>query len=101
MEEENKDKRGEIDVGYVARLARLYLSDAETATFQRQLGDVVEYVRKIGKLDLAGIEPTSHTRPVHNVYRDDVLRPGLSHEVVMENAPLERSGQFGVPSIIE
>ena len=33
-----------IEVSYVAHLARLKLSDEETATFQKQLGDILQYV---------------------------------------------------------
>ena len=91
----------EIDVAYVARLARLALSDEEVATFQGQLGDIVEYVRKLGELDLSGIEPTSHAHPVYNVLRKDGVREGLAHDTVMANAPSSRDGQFIVPKIVE
>jgi len=94
----NADK---IDVAYVARLARLYLTDEEQAEFQGQLEQVVEYVRKIGDLDLEGIEPTSHAHLVQNVLRPDETRPGLGHEQVMKNAPADTDGQFKVPRIIE
>ncbi|MFC1462459.1 Asp-tRNA(Asn)/Glu-tRNA(Gln) amidotransferase subunit GatC [Verrucomicrobiota bacterium] len=94
----NTDK---IDVAYVARLARLYLTEEERAEFQGQLEQVVEYVRKIGDLDLEGIEPTSHAHLVQNVLRRDETRPGLEHEQVMENAPASADGQFSVPKIIE
>ncbi len=90
-----------IDVAYVAHLARLRLSDEEIATFQHQLEDVVEYVRKLGELDLGDIEPTSHAHPVHNVFRKDEVRPGLDHDGVMANAPAQRDGEFQVPKIVE
>ena len=90
-----------IDVRYVAHLARLYLDDAEVKTFQGQLEGIVQYVQQIGELNLSGIEPTSHARPVLNVLREDAVLPGLDHEVVMDNAPKEKNGQFSVPQIIE
>lgn len=95
-------KRGvEIDVAYVARLARLHLDDEEMATFQEQLGSIVEYVNKINRLDLSEIEPTSHAQPVQNVFRADEVRPGLDHDAVMRNAPASKDGQFSVPLIVE
>ena len=90
-----------IDVAYVARLARLHLTDAECAEFQGQLEQVVEYVRKIGDLALDGIEPTSHAHLVQNVMRRDETRDGLQHEQVMGNSPANTDGQFSVPRIIE
>jgi len=53
MSGNGNNDRDHIDVAYVARLARLRLSDEEVATFQHQLEDVVSYVRKIGELDLS------------------------------------------------
>ena len=90
-----------IDVEYVACLARLQLSDREIEAFQSQLGDIVEYVKKINELDLSGIESTSHTHPVHNIFREDVTKHGLSRNDVIANAPLSREGQFIVPKIVE
>jgi aspartyl-tRNA(Asn)/glutamyl-tRNA(Gln) amidotransferase subunit C len=46
----------DIDVAYVANLARLDLSAEETALFQDQLGDVLKYV---AKLQLNKVQQTS------------------------------------------
>ena len=91
----------QIDVKYVARLARLYLTEEETRTFQGQLDDILAYVRQISQLNLAGIEPTSHTRPLSNVFRKDAVKPGLDREVVLQNAPATTNEQFTVPKIVE
>lgn len=94
----NTDK---IDVSYVAHLARMHLTEEERKLFQGQMEHILDYVDKIGELDLKGIEPTSHTKPVNNVFRDDVGKPGLDRSVVMDNAPESVDGQFTVPRIIE
>ena len=91
----------QINVEYVARLARLRLTADETRAFQDQLGHVLTYVRQIGKLDLSGIEPTSHARPLSNVFRKDEVRPGLDREEVLRNAPATTNEQFTVPKIVE
>ena len=91
----------EIDVAYVANLARLELDAESCALFQRQLGTIVDYVRQIGELDLEGIEPTSHGQPVYNVFREDVERVGLEHEQVLANAPARLDDEFKVPRIVE
>lgn len=92
---------GTIDVAYVARLARLDLTDQERDTFQEQLGHVLTYVEKIRELDLSGVEPTSHAGDLRNVFRADDARPGLDPAEVMRNAPAARDGLFMVPKIIE
>ncbi len=90
-----------IDVGYVAHLARLELSDEETASFQSQLDNILGHVKELGALDVEGIEPTAHAIPVLNVLRADEPRPCLDHDTAMANAPEEKQGQFLVPRIIE
>jgi len=94
-------KAGSIDVGYVAHLARLALTDSEIERLQRELSQVVAYVDQLAELDLAGIEPTAHATRVENVFREDEPQPGLSHEQVMANAPVSARGQFLVPKILE
>ena len=90
-----------VDVAYVAHLARLYLSDEEIKTFQGQMDHIVKYVDKIRELDLANVEPTSHAVAVRNVFREDVVKPGLDVEQAMANAPAQVSNQFQVPKIVE
>jgi aspartyl-tRNA(Asn)/glutamyl-tRNA(Gln) amidotransferase subunit C len=90
-----------IDVGYVARLARLELTPEETHRFQGQLDQIVAYVRQIQEPDVTGIEPMSHAHPVRNVFREDEVKPGLDRETGLANAPRPIAGQFAVPRIIE
>ncbi len=88
------------DVEHVARLARLALSEDEKETFRRQLSDVLEHARVISEVDTEGVEPTSHTLPLVNVFRDDVARPSLPTEEVTSNAPWAADGAFRVPRIV-
>ena len=91
----------QMDVAYVARLARLQLADEEVRTFGEQLQQVVAHIRKINQLDLRGIEPTSHAHPVRNVFRKDEVKPGLERDAVLANAPVHGGEQFIVPKIVE
>lgn len=94
-------KPDSIDVAYVARLARLQLSEEERRAFQEQLQDIVGYVRKVQELDVSSVEPMSHGIPVNNVFRTDEPVDGLPRETVLANAPAHRDGQFTVPKIVE
>lgn len=90
-----------IDVGYVANLARIELTDEEKAQFQTQLGEVLTYVHQLDELDLDGIEPTAHGMPMFNVLREDVIEPSLPHDAVMANAPKSSNGHIAVPKIMD
>jgi aspartyl-tRNA(Asn)/glutamyl-tRNA(Gln) amidotransferase subunit C len=84
---------------YVARLARLELTDDEVQRFSGELSNVLDHIEKISELgDLADIEPTSHVVAVENVLRADEPRPSLPREVALENAPDPALGGFRVPS---
>jgi len=94
-------KTGSLDVGYVAHLARIHLTDEETSAFQGQLEQVVDYVRQLEEVDVEGVEPMAHAVPMHNVLRKDEARPSLDRDEALANAPASKGGQFVVPRILE
>jgi aspartyl-tRNA(Asn)/glutamyl-tRNA(Gln) amidotransferase subunit C len=92
---------GNIDVAYVAHLARIHLSDAEKAQMSAQLKDILSYVAKLNELDVSGVEPTAHATPLSNVLRKDEVRPSIDPAQVLNNAPEQARGLFIVPKIVE
>lgn len=91
----------DIDVTYVAHLARLSLTPEEAKKFGGQLGNVLGYIEKLKELDVNGIEPTAHAFPLTNVTRPDEVRPSMAHEDALRNAPSQANGLFMVPKIVE
>jgi aspartyl-tRNA(Asn)/glutamyl-tRNA(Gln) amidotransferase subunit C len=90
-----------FDVDYVAHLARLTLTAEEKATFEAQLGQVLDYIEQLKEVDVTGVEPTAHAIPLCNVTRPDETRPSLSNEDALRNAPAKANGLFVVPKIVE
>ena len=91
----------EIDVKYVAHLARLSLSPEEEQKISEQLGNILGYIEKLKEVDVSGVEPTAHAFPLVNVTRADEVRPCLSQEEALRNAPAQANGLFIVPKIVE
>ena len=91
----------EIDVKYVAHLARISLSPEEEKKLGAQLGNILGYIEKLRELDISGVEPTAHAVPLVNVARVDEVRPSLPHAEALRNAPRQASGLFIVPKIVE
>jgi aspartyl-tRNA(Asn)/glutamyl-tRNA(Gln) amidotransferase subunit C len=89
----------EIDVRYVADLARLDLTDAEAATFQKQLSSILGYVAQLEKVDVSGVPAFSG--PVVNNLREDVAGESLPVEVALSNAPKQDNNLIVVPKMIE
>jgi len=91
----------EKEVEYVARLARLKLTEEEKVKYTRQLGDILKYMNKLNELNTEKVEPTSHVLPLSNVFREDVVKPSLKQEEVLANAPEVEYGHFKVKKVIE
>jgi aspartyl-tRNA(Asn)/glutamyl-tRNA(Gln) amidotransferase subunit C len=86
-------------VHYVARLARLELSEDEVERFSGELSKVLDHIETIGELgDLAEVAPTSHVVELENVLRADEPRPSLPRDVALAAAPDAAAGGFRVPS---
>jgi aspartyl-tRNA(Asn)/glutamyl-tRNA(Gln) amidotransferase subunit C len=91
----------EIDVKYVAHLARLTLSAEEEQKLSFQLGNILDYIEKLKEADVAGVEPTAHAFPLVNVTRPDETHPSMAGEEALRNAPATAGGLFIVPKIVE
>ena len=91
----------DLNLEYVANLARLALTAAEQEKFSRQLGDILHYVEKLKQVDVTGVEPMAHASPVFNVWESDVARPGLPVEQALRNAPEQRDHMIVVPKVVE
>ena len=89
------------NVAQVAALARLELSGDEQERMKSQLNDILEQFSRLQELDTDGVEPTSHSLPMRNVFRDDIARTSLPRDAATRNAPEKRDGNFIVPQIVE
>jgi aspartyl-tRNA(Asn)/glutamyl-tRNA(Gln) amidotransferase subunit C len=87
-------------VSEVAKLARLELPADRLAKLTGQLESILEYVAKIGEVDMTSVEPIAHALPLHNVLREDVVLPSLPLEKVLQNAPQSDGPFFKVPKVI-
>lgn len=90
-----------MQIGHIALLARLNLSQEEKDLFSRQLGSIIEYIKKLNELDTSNVEPTAHVLPLHNVFREDKVQPSLPREMALQNAPDRNEQFYRVPKIIE
>ena len=92
------------EVRQTATLARLELSDAEVQRLTRELDGILGYMESLAKLDVSGVEPTTHAVPLEMPMRDDVLEalePHLPVEAALSDAPKRHDSFFEVPKIIE
>lgn len=101
MSEPKKEKNiTPADVKYIASLSRIHLRDEEIAGLTKNLEDILGYVRKLEKLDVRDVTPTSHVLPLKNVYRKDDVQPSLPQEEALKFAVERQNGSFKVPKVI-
>ncbi len=59
------------EVEHIAKLARLGLSEKEIEKMRHELAGILDYVNQLEEVDIAGVQPTSHSLELTNVYRID------------------------------
>ena len=89
------------EVEHVAHLARLRLSAEELEKMRTDLSAILEHIDMLKEVDVSGVAPTAQVTDLFNVMREDEIRPSLSREDALANAPDQRDGMFRVKAIFE
>jgi len=55
-------------VKYIAKLARLALSEKEIERYQNDLSKILEYFEKLKEVDVSRVKPTFHPLKIKNVF---------------------------------
>ena len=88
------------EVAHLANLARIDLDEAELDHLAPQLSVILESVASISEVAGDDVPPTSHPLPLTNVFREDVVTPGLAAEEALAMAPASEQQRFLVPRIL-
>ena len=88
------------EIVHVAKLARLNLDEDAIELFTKQVGDILAYMEKLNHLNTEGIHSTSHAISITNAFREDEIRPSVSTEAALSNAPETENEMFVVPKVI-
>ncbi len=91
----------DLNIEKTANLARLSLSDDEKQKFGNDLSAILEYVKKLERLDTTSVEPTSHVLDLQNVFREDKVQKSMAAERALKHAPESDGLFFKVPKIVQ
>ncbi len=91
----------EKDLDMVALLSRLEVPEKDKEQHLHQLDAFLTYVEILSSIPTDDVEPLAHVLPIHNVFREDEVKPSLDRELALSNAPLKEDGYFKVPRILE
>ena len=89
-----------MDIIYLAKLARLKLTDAEKERFSNKMGTIIKYIEKLNELDTQNVEPTAHVLGLNNIFRDDITTEPLTDHDPINDSPAHSKGHYEVPKII-
>lgn len=88
------------DVAHLASLARISLSEDELDRLGAELPAILDHVAAVQGAVGDDVPPMSHPVPIDNVFRDDVVRPGLTPDEALAGAPASEEQRFLVPQIL-
>ena len=89
-----------MNIIYLAKLARLKLTDVEKKRFSNQMGTIIKYIEKLNELDTQNVEPTAHVLGLNNIFRDDRATEPLTDHDLINDSPASSKGHYEVPKII-
>ena len=89
-----------MNIIYLAKLARLKLTDAEKERFSSQMGTIIKYIEKLDELDTQNVQPTAHVLGLKNIFRDDIVMEPLTDHDPINDSPAHSKGHYEVPKII-
>ena len=90
----------------IASLARIRMGEDALDAMVPELNGMLDWVKQLGEVDTAGVEPMTAVIPNPLRLREDVVdaipeTAGGRREDVLANAPAAEHGFFGVPKVIE
>ncbi len=88
------------EVEKVSLLGRLLLSEAELETMTAQMGQILGYVELLNEVDTEQVEPMAHAVEVSDVFRSDEVRPSLTRDQALANAPQRDDECYRVPAVL-
>jgi aspartyl-tRNA(Asn)/glutamyl-tRNA(Gln) amidotransferase subunit C len=94
-------------IHHVAELAELSLTEAEEQRLTVEISAILSYVAELDAIDTSNVPPTMQTiggavdLAPEQSFRPDEIRPGLSHEDALAQAPRVEHEGFSVPSFVE
>ena len=91
----------EINIGRLAQMAKLTLSEAESAEIEKQMEFLAKDFEKLSSIETDGVSPFIYPAGFTNVLREDKAVQKIDKETLLANAPGHVRGYFKVPKTVE
>jgi len=87
-------------VEQIATLVRLGISEEEAEKFSGQFSSIIDYFNMLNEVDTTDVPPASDIANAENVLREDEVKPSMSREEFLKNAPQSERGYVKVPTVL-
>ncbi|MDD4996279.1 MAG: Asp-tRNA(Asn)/Glu-tRNA(Gln) amidotransferase subunit GatC [Patescibacteria group bacterium] len=89
------------EVQHIAKLVRLRLSEAEIKKYQKQLGEILDYVSQLKKISTKNIMPFS-LFGLKNIFRLDKPKEKNQEQTrkLVQSAPAQKEGMIKTKGIL-
>ncbi|MFX0080889.1 MAG: Asp-tRNA(Asn)/Glu-tRNA(Gln) amidotransferase subunit GatC [Candidatus Hodarchaeota archaeon] len=97
-----KEELSKQTIEHLSKLALLDISEEEKEQLSKQLGDILDYFKKLNDIDTDNVKPTTHPiEGLSNVFREDEPWESLSNEEATKNTKYKQDGYFKAPRILK
>ena len=85
----------------IARLSRIQITDSESADIQKDLNRIVEFVKKLGEIDVEEISEFNFGQIYLKDMRQDIVSVNDISDEILKNTKSKNQDFFTVPKIVE
>jgi aspartyl-tRNA(Asn)/glutamyl-tRNA(Gln) amidotransferase subunit C len=89
------------DVRRIARLARIAITEDESAQVLERLNRVLALIEEMRAVDVSGVEPMAHALELGQRLREDKVTESDQHRLYQSVAPAVEGDLYLVPKVIE
>ncbi|MFZ2188294.1 MAG: Asp-tRNA(Asn)/Glu-tRNA(Gln) amidotransferase subunit GatC [Candidatus Moraniibacteriota bacterium] len=88
------------EVKHIANLARIGITEKEMDKFSHDLSSILDWIKQLDEVDVAGVLPTAHITGMNDVSREDRMEDFLNKEKIVELFPESKNGYDKVKSVL-
>lgn len=89
------------DVKKIAHLARLNLSESDTAVYTKQLSNILHFIEQMNQADTSQVNAIAHSLDLTQRLRTDQVSETDQRDVFQSIAPRVEAGLYLVPKVID
>ncbi|MDD4409450.1 MAG: Asp-tRNA(Asn)/Glu-tRNA(Gln) amidotransferase subunit GatC [Candidatus Pacebacteria bacterium] len=89
----------EQEIKNIAKLAHLKIKDEEIDKLRNDFSSILDYVNKLGEVDVSQISETANLSNFSNVERDDIPSR-FDKELLIDSMPKQRNGYLEVKKVL-